>query len=146
MRFQILFAFPLIAGVSFMHPTSPTEFRPAAGRTMLRHPNPRKYRRYSLKYPVHVQFSSGNVLYEVDAVSVNVCVGGMLLKAPSIIPEHATVSFLMTLEGGQILRPIQLVGGGHVMRVETDAIGPGFHIAVQCNEPITEIDTYLPNA
>jgi PilZ domain len=126
--------------------TNPTEFRSAAGGTMLNSANERKHRRYSLKYPVHLKFGSASEMEELQAVSVNVSVGGMLLKTASIIPEHTSVSFLMTLDGGRILRPIQLVGGGHVVRVETSETAPGFHIAVQCNEPIAEIDTFLANA
>jgi hypothetical protein len=109
-------------------------------------PNERKYRRYSLKYPVHVQFSSGNILSEVDAVSVNVSVGGMLLGTASTIPENTGLTFVMRLEGGQILRPIELVGKGHVVRVENVGVSPGFNIAVQCDSPIAEIDTYLATA
>jgi len=109
-------------------------------------PSERKHRRYSLKYPVHLQFSSGNVLSDLEAVSVNVSVGGMLLETTSTIPENTGLTFVMTLEGGRIVRPIQLVGKGHVVRVENIGAAPGFSIAVKCDTPISEIDTYLATA
>jgi len=121
---------------------SKTEF----DQGVLMRPSERKYRRYSLKYPVHLQFSSGNVLSELDAVSVNVSVGGMLLESSSTIPKDTGLTFVMTLKGGRILRPIELVGKGHVVRVENVGVASGFAIAVQCDSPIAEIDTHLASA
>jgi PilZ domain len=105
--------------------------------------NERKHRRYDLKYPVNIRFGSSSDRCELEATSVNVSVGGMLLETTAIIPERTPVSFLMTLEGGEILRPIQLVGDGHVVRVESIGSEPKYGIAVKCDKPISEIETYL---
>lgn len=114
--------------------------------TMQPRPNERKYRRYTLKYPVHLKFGSGSLVSELDAVSVNVSVGGMLLETAAMIPQRTPLTFLMTLDGGQILRPIQLVGEGQVVRVENIGAPSRFAIAVQCKKPIAEIETYLATA
>jgi len=112
-------------------------------------PNPqtyapeRKYRRFNLRYPVHVKFSDGNVISELDAVSRNVSLGGMLLETGARIPEHADVSFVMRLQGGRIVRPIELEGEGQVVRVESSTVPAGYAIAVQCKNPITQIEPYL---
>jgi hypothetical protein len=86
------------------------------------------------------------LLSELEAVSVNVSVGGMLLETAAMIPQYTSVTFLMTLDGGQILHPIKLVGEGQVVRVESNGAAPGFAIAVECKKPIAEIDTYLATA
>lgn len=81
----------------------------------LPYPRERKFRRFSLRYPVHVEFHSGNSVLELDAVSNNVSIGGMLLETASLIPPHSLVSFVMTVQGGPVLRPIQLKGEGEVV-------------------------------
>lgn len=106
----------------------------------------RKYRRFNLSYPVHVKFRSGTSVSELDAVSRNVSLGGMLLETASCIPERTPVSFVMTLQGGRIVRPIELAGEGQVVRVETGGAPAGFAIAVQCKHPITQIEPYLSQA
>lgn len=106
----------------------------------------RKYRRYSLRYPVHVKLGSGSQPSELEAVSVNVSVGGMLLETNAMIPPHTPLSFVMTLVGGEIVQPIHLVGEGQVVRVENIGVGSRFAIAVHCKKPIAEIDTYLATA
>jgi hypothetical protein len=103
----------------------------------------RKYRRFNLRYPVHVKFQSGNLLSELDAVSQNVSLGGMLLETASRIPERTPVTFLMTLQGGRIVRPIELAGEGEVVRVETRAVPTGYAVAVQCKNPIVQLEPYL---
>jgi hypothetical protein len=103
----------------------------------------RKYRRFNLRYPVHVKFQSGNLLSELDAVSRNVSLGGMLLETASRVPEQASVSFVMTVKGGRIVRPIELAGEGQVVRVETSGTPAGYAIAVQCRNPMTQIEPYL---
>jgi hypothetical protein len=103
----------------------------------------RKYRRFNLRYPVHVKFRSGDLMSELDAVSRNVSLGGMLLETGSRIPERVSVSFVMTLQGGRIVRPIELAGEGQVVRVESNAAPAAYAIAVQCKNPITQIEPYL---
>lgn len=107
------------------------------------YPQQRRYRRFDLQYPVHLKFVSGDLVSELDAVSRNVSLGGMLLETARVIPQHSPVSFLMTVHGGRIVRPIELAGHGEVVRVERSGEA-GFAIAVQCKNPITQIEPYLP--
>jgi hypothetical protein len=102
----------------------------------------RMYRRFNLRYPVHVKFRSGNLVSELDTMSRNVSLGGMLLETASPIPEQTSVSFVMTLKGGRIARPIELAGDGQVVRVENSQT-PAYAIAVQCKDPIIQIEPYL---
>ena len=104
----------------------------------------RKYRRFDLKYPVHVKFQSGSVMSELDGMSRNVSLGGLLLDTPSRIPPETPVTFVMTLRGGSITHPVELAGEGEVVRVQAGAHGMGFGIAVECKRPITQIERYLP--
>ena len=106
----------------------------------------RKFRRFNLRYPVRVKFHSGNPVSELDTVTRNVSLGGMLLETATAIPQHSPVSFVMTLRGGRIVRPIELAGQGKVVRVENLGAGAGFAVAVECKNPITQIEPYLPTA
>ena len=110
------------------------------------HPHERKYRRFDLRYPVHVKFEIGSTVSELDAVSRNVSLGGMLLESPSAIPQRSPVSFVMTLQAERMLHPIELKGEGEVVRVESGRGGCGFAVAVECRQPITQIERYLPTA
>jgi PilZ domain len=118
----------------------------ALTQTMRFPPHERRHRRYRLQYPVHVSFDSGHLLSQLDTQSVNVSIGGMLLESDTAIPQDTSVTFLMTLQGGQITRPIQLAGEGRVVRVESIEAGQRFAIAVECKKPISEIDSYLSSA
>ena len=101
------------------------------------------YRRFELRYPVHLTFRSGELVSEVDAFCKNVSVGGLLVDAPLLIPQHTSVSFVMILRGPPIIHPIELVGEGEVVRVEPGGIEPGFGIAVKYTTPITQFESFL---
>jgi len=129
----------------------------------------RKFRRFNLRYPVHVEFrsrepvfqvdtSSRNVnagglllvefhskepVFQVDTVSRNVSAGGLLLEAHLLIPQGTSVSFVMILRGSQFVHPIELAGEGEVVRVEPGGPEAGFGIAVKCTSPISRIDHSL---
>jgi hypothetical protein len=109
------------------------------------HQPERKYRRFPGTYPVHLTFQSGEPLTEVEAISKNVSIGGMLLKTASAIPQRSSVKFTIRLHGIQTMRPIDLVGEGEVVRVEPQG-AEGFAIAIECNQPISQIETYLSTA
>ena len=109
------------------------------------YPQERRFRRFNLHYPVHVKFQPGNVTSELDAVSRNVSLGGVLLETTSPIPLHSPVSFVLTLRGGRIVHPVELVGEGAVVRVEARGAGAGFAVAVECKQLITHIERYLPH-
>ncbi|MBZ5600620.1 MAG: PilZ domain-containing protein [Acidobacteriia bacterium] len=110
------------------------------------HSPERKYRRFALRYPVEVKFAMGNSVSELQTLSRNLSVGGLLLEATAPIPTHAPVSFTITVNEREAVRPIQLVGEGKVVRVEQQASGPGFAIAVECNRPLAEMRDYLAAA
>ena len=95
----------------------------------------RRYRRFDLRYPVHVQVHAGASASELDAVSRNVSLGGMLLEAGTSIPQQCKVMLTMTLQGDHFVRPIQLTAEGRVVRVEQT--NPGFAIAVECSRPLS---------
>jgi hypothetical protein len=108
------------------------------------HPQKRRYRRFSLRYPVNVKFDLGNSVSELRAVSNNISLGGVLLETDSAIPQHCDVRFIVTVRGHHIIGPTQIVGEGEVVRVEPHSSGAGFAIAVQCKRPISELQGYLP--
>jgi hypothetical protein len=103
----------------------------------------RRYRRFKLRYPVHLLFRSGELISEADAVSRDVSIGGLLLDCPMPIPQHSLVSFVMSLHG-RTLRPVELTGEGRVVRVEQTGPAAEFAIAIECKKPITQIEAYLP--
>jgi hypothetical protein len=101
----------------------------------------RRYRRFTLQYPVRVKVQSTDSIIEFEAVSRNISIGGLLLETSSLIPQHCAVSFILTVEGTQVVHPIQFAGEGNVVRV--DPKESAFAIAVECRQPITQIDNYL---
>ena len=98
-------------------------------------PEQRKYRRFSVSYPVHVKFHFEDSVSELQAVTKDVSVGGLLIETASPIPQHCPVDFIMTLHGGPVI-PIQVVGEGDVVRVEPHGPGAGFAIAIKCKREI----------
>ena len=108
------------------------------------HPQERQYRRFSMRYPVKLEFDLGSSVSELQAMSNNVSMGGVLLEADSAIPQHCHVSFVMTVQGHHIIGPTQILGQGEVVRVEPHRSGAGFVIAVKCKRPISELRRYLP--
>ncbi|HMH06154.1 MAG TPA: PilZ domain-containing protein [Terriglobales bacterium] len=106
-------------------------------------PQQRRYRRFSLRYPVSVKFDLGNSVSELRAISNNVSVGGVLLEADSAVPQHCDVSFVLTIPEHHIIGPTQIVGEGEVVRVEPSRSGAGFAIAVKCKRPILSLQNYL---
>lgn len=100
--------------------------------------NARRYRRFNLRYPVHVSFYYHGVESQVDTVSENVSIGGLLLASASPIPTGSAVSFVITVTGPSALRPIVLSGGGQVVRVEGSRVRSGYSMAVHCKTPLTQ--------
>jgi hypothetical protein len=104
----------------------------------------RRYRRFDLQFPVHVTFPSAGTVREHDAISRNVSIGGLLLKANDSLPPETQVSLTIEVKGPRLRRPVRLVGEGQVVRVERLQIGTGFAIAIECKRPIAEIENHLP--
>ena len=103
----------------------------------------RRYRRFELRDPVHLVFRSGELVCEVDAVSRNVSIGGLLLECLVPIPQDSEVNFLISLRA-RTPRPVDLVGEGKVVRMTRSATDAEFAVALECKQPLTQIETYLP--
>lgn len=106
----------------------------------------RKYRRFGLECPVRIRVQSADSFLEIETVSRNVSVGGLLVRSTSLIPQHAAVTFLMSLQAAKSVRSIRLVGEGEVVRVENSVGNADFLIAVRCDDPITQLEEYLAQA
>jgi hypothetical protein len=100
----------------------------------------RKYRRFSLQYPVRLKVHSADLTVEFEAMSRNISIGGVLLETASMIPQCTPVSFVITVPASDLGRPIQFVGEGKVVRVDLKAAEEIFAIAVECAQPITQFD------
>ncbi len=101
----------------------------------------RKYRRFNLSYPVRVTLRSGDVASEIEAISRNVSIGGLLLETTAAIPQESRVSFVMTIQHDLMTHPVELVGEGNVVRVETTR--EAIRVAVECSSPIQHLEHYF---
>jgi hypothetical protein len=81
---------------------------------------------------------------EIEAVSKNVSVGGLLVRSAFMIPQHTAVSFVLSVHGEKAVRPIHLMGEGEIVRVESEEAGTAFVMAVKCKAPVTQLEEYLP--
>ena len=104
----------------------------------------RKYRRFNLEFPVHMKVRSNSLPTEIEAVSKNVSVGGLLVRSVRMIPQNTAVSFILSVHGEKAVRPIHLMGEGEIVRVESEEGGATFVIAVKCKAPVTQLEEYLP--
>ena len=104
----------------------------------------RKYRRFDLRFPVFLSYPLAGVVRELETVSKNVSVGGLLVTANDQIPLRTPVSLTMNVVGRRLRRSVRLSGEGEVVRVESLGPGAGFAIAVECIRPIQEIEDHLP--
>ena len=95
----------------------------------------RKFRRLRLRYPVHLKIESPDTECELDAMSHDVSIGGLLLETSFVIPDHSRVSFIMKITDDQLVRPVELEGNGEIVRVESRA-DQKFRIAVACKGSI----------
>jgi hypothetical protein len=98
----------------------------------------RKHRRFSLQYPVRLKAHSGARIIQVEAISRNISVRGLLLETSLMIPQHTPVSFTLTVEPSELGHPIQFVGVGKVVRIDPKSAEDGFAIAVECPQPIIQ--------
>jgi len=117
--------------------------RDPTGTAGLPPPHERRYRRFKLRYPVHLLFRSGELISEVDAVSRDVSIGGLLVECSVPIPQHTAVDFVISLRV-RTLRPVELMGEGRVVRVERSRTQAEFAVAIECKHPISQIEAYLP--
>jgi len=104
----------------------------------------RKYRRFELAFPVRMKFQSGAGSAEIEAVSKNISLGGLLVRSTLPIPPHTSVTFILSVHGKHSVRPVRLMGEGEVVRVEGGEAEATFMMAVKCNAPVTQLEEYLP--
>jgi|ERR1017187_2224000 hypothetical protein len=102
----------------------------------------RKFFRFVLECPVFMKYQADNSTIEVQAIIRNVCIGGFLAKSAAMIPEHTKVTFIISLKGDVAARPIYLTGEGEIVRVEKSQVDAAFAIAVECRDPITQLEAY----
>ena len=103
----------------------------------------RMYRRFDLEFPVRLRFHAGSTDTEIEAVSKNVSVSGLLVRSVLPIPEHTPVTFILSVYGEKAVRPVHLMGEGEVVRVEGVESDATFMMAVKCNTPVTQLEEYL---
>jgi len=106
----------------------------------------RRHPRFDLQFPVLHNFPSGNKVRELRAISRNVSIGGLLLKAADSLPPKTEVSFTIEVMGPRLRHPIRLMGEGQVVRMEQLEAGAGFTFAIECKHPLAEIENHLPAA
>lgn len=99
----------------------------------------RRYRRYNLRFPVHLRFRSGCCVREIDVFSKNISMGGLFLESTYPVPYGTQVQFTLILSGEPIKRSIVLEGEGQVVRLQKDDLTNRFGIAFACERPVTEI-------
>ena len=104
----------------------------------------RRYRRFELAFPVRMKIQSTEPVTEIEAVSKNVSIGGLLVRASLPVPEHTAVTFVLSVHGKQAVRPIHLIGEGEIVRVEREDQERNYVLAVKCNVPLAELVEFLP--
>ena len=101
----------------------------------------RAYRRFELQFPVRIKFGYADAPFEVEGVSKNVSIGGLLVRSTTSIPQHTPVSFIVSLHGTDAVRPVHVQGEGKVVRVRETA---GMYLlAIRCNEPVVHLESFL---
>jgi hypothetical protein len=60
-----------------------------------------------------------------------------------MIPQRSAVNFVISVHS-RMLRPVELVGEGQVIRVGVNSSQAEFAIAIECRKPIAQIEAYLP--
>ena len=108
------------------------------------HQEERKHRRFDLQFPVHLSFPSSGTVHQLDAISRNVSIGGLLLRANDSLLPHTQVSLTIDVQDPRLRRPFRLLGEGEVVRVERLESGAGFAIAIKCKLPIADMENHLP--
>jgi len=104
----------------------------------------RKHRRFELEFPVHMKFQCDSATTEIDVVSKNISLGGLLVRSTLSIPEHTSVTFILSVHGKQAIRPVHLRGEEEIVRVESGGAESAFAMAVRCKAPVTQLEEYLP--
>lgn len=91
----------------------------------------RRFRRFNIEYPVLVQYQTGGTTADVEAVTKNISIGGILITSAIVIPLHTPV------------RSRIWAGEGKIVRVEPTENKGKVAIAVECDVPITHLEETL---
>src|SRR5215469_915250 len=103
----------------------------------------RRFRRFNIEYPVLVQYQTCGTTAEVEAVTKNVSIGGILISSAIVIPLHTPIRFRICIRKDKAARSIHLAGEGKVVRVERAENKGEVAIAVECDVPITHLEENL---
>jgi hypothetical protein len=83
---------------------------------------------------------------DIDVVSRNISLGGLLVRSATLIPPDTAVTVTLCVYGKAAVRPVHLLGEAHVVRIEQGEKEASFGVAMQCNAPLVELEEYLPGA
>src|SRR5215469_2261187 len=103
----------------------------------------RRFRRFNIEHPVMVQYQSGGTTTEVEAVTKNVSIGGILISSAIVIPLHTPIRFRICIQKNKRARCIHLAGEGKIVRVESAENKAEVAIAVECDVPISHLEENL---
>ncbi len=109
----------------------------------IRYAQQRKHRRFDLQFPVCVNFPSDGETHQLKALTKNVSVGGMLLKAASQLPLRTQVRLTIEVNTPWPGRHFRLHAEGEIVRVEELGKQEGFALAIECKRLIEEIGEHL---
>ena len=112
----------------------------------MRNQQERKHRRFHLEFPVCVKFQAGNSAVEIETISQNISIGGLLLKSAEMIPVHTPVTFIISVQVEQAVHPIYLTAEGKVVRAENSRHAATFVISVECRDTIMQLEEHFPPA
>lgn len=104
----------------------------------------RSYRRFRLEFPVRLKFQVGQATSEIETVSKDLSVGGLLLRSVRPVPTNTPVTFVLSVHGKHSVRPIHLCGEGEIVRIESDEAEGTYIMAVKCSAPVTHLEEFLP--
>jgi hypothetical protein len=99
-------------------------------------PQRRTSPRFALRYRAYVEYSLDGTECRLECATKNVSLGGVLIESPALIPLNSLLEFVITAAGERMIRQIEFMGTGEVVRVLPDPPGSGFVIAIKCTHPI----------
>lgn len=98
----------------------------------------RKHRRFDLQFPVSLSFPTGKVARELEGITRNVSVGGLLVNTREELPLRSRVKLTLQVQGPRLRYPVRLLAEGEVVRVETLRTGVEYAVAVKCDAPLSQ--------
>jgi hypothetical protein len=96
----------------------------------------RRYQRFAFRYRISVRLGGQGSGVQLEGITKNVSVGGILLESSTPVPRGSAVSFAIVAQTEMAIHPIEFIGEGKVVRVEADPKTAGYSIALKCIEPI----------